>query len=504
LALLVLLVVGLSPLPELATGFGSGTIQTVEARNKHKKKTSARARTEAAKPGSKCQFTKSGSLWTLKSDCTTGETILIPAGVTLNGAGKTITMRGPVADFARRVQVTGFGQGVPQFVRVAAAVLANGGSVNVENLIVRGGDLDPSQGCPASPQGLAFINSSGAIHGVTVEDIRAAGCGGVGISATGGGGQAVDMSDVAVRRVESTGIQASNIPNTAGVAVAIDGATVADAGFTGVSLEGGSLTDATITSSGEGVATGAFVGGAGQAATLDDVTVSGAFAQGIYAIGGDVDIDGYAFTGETPGAFGIFFDFDPGLSATVTNSTIENAAFGIAQCVGAVDVSNTSITGIQFGTYAVDCYGFGSVTATILDNTIDRGAPTADPAFGIVYDVGSQGAASGNTISNVADTNPDATSCGIALFPGSGDVQGVDDNDFNGNEQDICDFRGALNARGRVAAGASFDPSISDEFRERLEAASAVASPEARDKPAKANAKARDGRSKHKGKHGKR
>ena len=113
LALLALLVLGLSPLPELTPGFAPSAIQTVEAKKSKKGRPKAEPAPNAAKPSTTCQFTKSGAVWTLKSDCTTGTTILLPAGVTLNGAGKTFTMKGPAAGFARRVQLTRFGQGIP-------------------------------------------------------------------------------------------------------------------------------------------------------------------------------------------------------------------------------------------------------------------------------------------------------------------------------------------------------------------------------------------------------
>ncbi len=53
------------------------------------------ALTSVSEATTTCTFTTSGFTNTLDADCTTDETILVPNGFTLDGAGHTITAQDP-------------------------------------------------------------------------------------------------------------------------------------------------------------------------------------------------------------------------------------------------------------------------------------------------------------------------------------------------------------------------------------------------------------------------
>jgi hypothetical protein len=111
------------------------------------------AQTVAANSRSKgCQFTRTRTQWTLKTGCTTKETIEIPNGVTLDGRGKTIKLAGPSSGFD------------------SAGIRTKGAEGNVRNLKLDGSGLTGS--CASRPvSGIAFL-TSGRITNVAVADLR--------------------------------------------------------------------------------------------------------------------------------------------------------------------------------------------------------------------------------------------------------------------------------------------------------------------------------------------
>lgn len=54
----------------------------------------------AKKKMKNCQFAKSNTTWKLKKSCTAKKELVIPDNVSLDGNGKTITLSGPLANFA--------------------------------------------------------------------------------------------------------------------------------------------------------------------------------------------------------------------------------------------------------------------------------------------------------------------------------------------------------------------------------------------------------------------
>ena len=90
---------------------------------------------------------------TLPGDCDTTATLMIPDGVTLNGAGHTITAHDPTGG------------------NFSGAVLTNAGtSMMIENLTIKGTGFATDCGV-AGLYGIFFNNASGSVSGVTVQDI---------------------------------------------------------------------------------------------------------------------------------------------------------------------------------------------------------------------------------------------------------------------------------------------------------------------------------------------
>lgn len=431
-------------------------------------------------PAEECQFTKTATLWTLQGNCSITKTIEIPDGVTLDGNNKTITMNGAIANYLKDL---------PDDWAVAAAVLANGGSANVHDLTIRGGNLSGSCSETLIPEGLSFINTSGEIRNVTVEEIALGGsepCG-FGITATGTGGQTVTIEDVTASGCPNAGVLGLTRANTPGSTVNVDGATVTYDGppsFVGFGTAGikyrggriaGTIANAEVSiEGGIGIAVTGLGQMTGQVVEISDVTISG---EGILAaMGFNDDPNAGSFTVNVtraditlkadpiaPGGVGITMGFGSGAEVigvvddsiirngfagitqdgaaqvTVQNTTLENCAFGVIDFGGTLIAHDNTFSGVANG---IGSARFGSmpVDATITNNTIVGGPPTAQPTFGVLFSDGATGTVNGNTISNIFDTDPSRPSCGIGVFENAGEVM-IGANDFPdppGNEEDIC------------------------------------------------------------------
>jgi hypothetical protein len=434
-------------------------------------------------PAEECQFTKTATLWTLQGNCTITKTIEIPDGVTLDGNNKTITMNGAVANYLKDV---------PDDWAVAAAVLANGGNANVHDLTIRGNGLTGSCSETLIPEGLSFINTSGEIRNVTVEEIALGGsepCG-FGITATGTGGQTVSIEDVTASGCPNAGVLGLTRANTPGVTVNVDGAAVTYDGppsFVGFGTSGikyrggriaGTIANAEVSiEGGIGIAVTGIGQMTGQVVEISDVTISAAEGEGILAaMGFNDDPNAGSFTVNVtraditlkadpiaPGGVGITMGFGSGAEVigviddsiirngfagitqdgaaqvTVQNTTIENSTFGVIAFGGTLIAHDNTFSGVANG---IGSARFGSlpVDAAITNNTIVGGPPTAQSAFGVLFSDGATGTVSGNTISNFFDSNPSNPSCGIGVFENAGEVT-IGTNTFPdppGNEEDIC------------------------------------------------------------------
>jgi hypothetical protein len=433
-----------------------------------------------APPAEECQFTKTATLWTLESNCSITKTIEIPDGVTLDGNNKTIIMNGAVANYLKDV---------PDDWAVAAAVLANGGSANVHDLTIRGGNLTGSCSETLIPEGLSFINTSGEIRNVTVEEIALGGsepCG-FGITATGTGGQTVTIEDVTASGCPNAGVLGLTRANTPGSTVNVDGATVTYDGppsFVGFGTAGikyrggriaGTIANAEVSiEGGIGIAVTGLGQMTGQVVEISDVTISG---DGILAaMGFNDDPNAGSFTVNVtraditlkadpiaPVGVGITFGFGSGAEVigvvddsiirngfagitqdgaaqvTVQNSAFENSTFGVIAFGGTLIAHDNTFSGVANG---IGSARFGSlpVDATISNNIIVGGPTTAESTFGVLFSDGATGTVSGNTISNFFDSDPSKPSCGIGVFENAGEVV-IGTNDFPdppGNEEDIC------------------------------------------------------------------
>ena len=112
----------------------------------------------AAGPYQDCLVTTSGSTVTLTADCTINASIELPAGVTFNGGGHTITATDP-------------GPAGPDF--SGGALEATSGTVTITNVTIKGGTLD-THGCHVGDQRLTGIylkNASGVLTDVTVDGL---------------------------------------------------------------------------------------------------------------------------------------------------------------------------------------------------------------------------------------------------------------------------------------------------------------------------------------------
>lgn len=146
-----------------------------------------------------CDFTVSGTTYTLDANCTATATIHVPDGVTLNGAGHTITVEGSFA----------------------GAVVENGGAtMSIENLTVQGSNL--STATCNDILGIFFNNAGGSLTNVHVEGMtRHNGCQtGIGIRIT-----ATSAQTVTITGSTSSGSQKSELVASGPVTVNVSGST---------------------------------------------------------------------------------------------------------------------------------------------------------------------------------------------------------------------------------------------------------------------------------------
>ena len=142
-----------------------------------------------------CQGTPAGSTFTLTADCTTTVPLLVPDGVTLDGAGHTITAN----DAAPGDPFTG------------GVVTNQGHTMNLTNVTVRGGVF--AVDCHAGGLIGAFFNDAdGNVSNVTIQDITQHGAclGGIGmglrVNANDGTPRTVNVTNSTVKGSQRTGM----------------------------------------------------------------------------------------------------------------------------------------------------------------------------------------------------------------------------------------------------------------------------------------------------------
>ncbi len=193
-----------------------------------------------------CDFSTTGTTLILQNDCTTDQTILVPTGMTLDGAGNTITAVDPVNG------------------HFVGAVVANAGaSANVTNLTVTTFQLaDVCDGGVDRLRGIMLDGASGSITNNTLVGIKqgASGC--------------QEGSAIEVRNAPFTGA------HPAIKAATISGNTISDYQKTGILTNGdvlATITNNTVTGAGpiDYIAQNGIQVGFGASATVKGNTVSG-------------------------------------------------------------------------------------------------------------------------------------------------------------------------------------------------------------------------------------
>ena len=270
-----------------------------------------------------CSGTLSGSAFTLTADCDTTVPLTIPDGVTLNGAGHTIT--------AHDVTPGSFN----------GAVLSNAGtSMNVEDLTIMGTGFTQTQppgSCGrATLNGIWFNGAGGSVTNVTVTGITESSNCQVGraIVANGAAGRTLTITDTTVSDYNKDGMHAYGM--TMNVSDSTIGSPASLKGVTGqnglVYQDGatGTTSGSTINGSGYGNAnnanTAVLLFGATNV-TLTDDTITGdgtdiGVAVASNSTGAIVDRNQIGRTSpDVPDSFGFGVELDPGSTATVTCNT---------------------------------------------------------------------------------------------------------------------------------------------------------------------------------------
>ena len=270
-----------------------------------------------------CSGTLSGSVFTLTADCDTTVPLTIPDGVTLNGAGFTITVHDITAGSFN------------------GAVLSNAGtSMSIEDLTIMGTGFTQTQppgSCGrATLNGIWFNGAGGSVSNVTVTGITESSNCQVGraIVATGTAGQTLTITGTTVSDYNKNGIQAS------GMTMNVSGSTIGSpASLKGVTGQNGLLyqAGATGTTSGSTIYGSGYggVANANVAALLFGATNVTLTGDTITGDGTDIGVDVASnSTGaivdrnqigrtapDVSDVYGIGVELDPGSTATVTCNT---------------------------------------------------------------------------------------------------------------------------------------------------------------------------------------
>ena len=270
-----------------------------------------------------CSGTLRGSAFTLTADCDTTVPLTIPDGVTLNGAGSTIT--------AHDVTAGSFN----------GAVLSNAGtSMNVEDLTIMGTGFTQTQppgSCGrATLNGIWFNGAGGSVTNVTVTGITESSNCQVGraIVANGTAGQTLTITGTTVSDYNKDGMHAYGMTmNVSGSTIGSPAPLKGITGQNGLVYQNaatGTTSGSTINGSGYGNAnnanTAVLLFGATNV-TLTDDTITGdgtdiGVAVASNSTGAIVDRNQIGRTAsDVPDNFGFGVELDPGSTATVTCNT---------------------------------------------------------------------------------------------------------------------------------------------------------------------------------------
>lgn len=342
LPLLVALVLA-APLPAPFLAVPTTPLAAMAAEKGGDQAASGRGGERAADRGAKtaaCRFAKDGDRWTLTADCVSKKTIELPAGVRLDGKGRTISLAGPRGGFD------------------GGALVARGGNVQIRDLAIDGAGLAKlcdqwdDRGQPIAA--LRLADASGTIEGLAVADHR---CGAAVELTARGDRQRVALTDLAVANSivpTAKGRGAAGVVSIAGaVEVAITGATMrrvysGDGNFYDDALAAirvgrgatATIERATI----EGPAVGIAADRA-KAVFVRDSTVTGVY-QGLLAEATTLDAVGNTISGKGQEGQGI--GYGEGARGTVAGNDISRFA-GPARFVTACGIAIAATAEVEVG-----------------------------------------------------------------------------------------------------------------------------------------------------------
>ena len=341
-----------------------------------------------------------GSTFTLTADCDTTATLTVPDGVTVDGAGHSITAHDPAGG---------------SFTGAVVTNEAGATSMSLTNLTVRGTGF--ATVCGGTLIGVLFNDAGGAMTNVTVRDItQHSGCIlgiNIRVNALAGTARTVTMSNVTSTGFQRSGLVASgqatvNVTgSTFGPADAVPAGLVAqNAVQYGVGGAGGNFSGNTVVGRGYGGATSESTGMllfTASNVTIADNTMTGEADVGIAVAGGStnvlIDHNAIGRTGAVPpdaSGFGVSVDASSVAGTSLVCNTFSGwnvATDGISQppCILTTSVpSGTVGAGYSHklaatvtsppGTWAVSGGALPPGLSLAADGTIS-GTPTAAGTF---------------------------------------------------------------------------------------------------------------------------
>lgn len=316
-----------------------------------------------------CTGTQTGSTFTLTANCDTTVSISIPDGVTLNGAGHTITAHDPSGG------------------NFLGAVLINAGtSMSIENLTIDGTGF--ATDCGSALKGIFFNDASGSVSGVHIENItQHNGCAGTGIALRANGVAAART--VTITNAVVTGYQKSALIAAGSMTMNVSGSTLgppdnlktiitqngvqySNNAPGSTAAAGGTITDSTIYGSGFGKpsndSTAALLFGA-KDVTLSGDTLTGAETDvGVAVVSGSTGITlKYNKIGRTspdsPDTFGLGVKVDTTSTATLICNTFTGWTTDITGATQALCVVTTSVPA------GIACHAYPSTTLAATSGT---------------------------------------------------------------------------------------------------------------------------------------
>jgi hypothetical protein len=302
-----------------------------------------------------CTITSSGKTMTLSSDCTTTSTILVPNGMTFDGAGHTITAIDPAGGHF-----------------IGGVIQNAGATANVTNVKITTTNL--ANVCDAGPdrlRGILFDGASGSITNTEVTNIK----------------QLPDIGHSLSGCQEGNAIEVRNFGSSATtIRVSIDSNVISGYQKTGIVANGD--TDATITDN--------MVTGFGPQPFIAQNGIQIGF--GATALVKRNEVSGNAYTGPS--------DDDSGGILVVAGPF-----YGSAYSVGD-QIMNNTLTGNDIGVWLSQAEADGVTpppTATnvkVVNNTITNNAVTNLNYQAGVSDQGNNDKIISNTISGIGYTSP--------------------------------------------------------------------------------------------------